>query len=278
MRRAFESFNATNRTREDEAGIRAHHARWYDADVEIVNADDWPIAASYREPTAMSGGTARTTVPTRMFAMRSISLRQSATGSWRSSPSAAGRAVRRRSSRCRSAWCTGCAPGASQESSSTSATSERCAGAGHPRVSGRLGLHSCDGVVPRNRRLRAVRRSRWAASAGSRRIRVPGSFRRLAPGRWRAPAVTPPSRSVPGPSALTTRWAARSAGAPERSGISCRSPHPHAPRGRDPLGAHPRVVLLHRPPARLTPYGEGHVRDAAHHAVTTRGARPPAGR
>jgi ketosteroid isomerase-like protein len=48
VRRAFESFNATMRDREDEAGIRAHHARWYDPDVEIVNADDWPIAASYR--------------------------------------------------------------------------------------------------------------------------------------------------------------------------------------------------------------------------------------
>jgi ketosteroid isomerase-like protein len=48
VRRAFESFNATERERADEAGIRAHHARWYDPDVEIVNADDWPIPASYR--------------------------------------------------------------------------------------------------------------------------------------------------------------------------------------------------------------------------------------
>ena len=48
VRRAFESFNATAREREDEAGIRAHHARWYDPDVEIVNADDWPIAGSYQ--------------------------------------------------------------------------------------------------------------------------------------------------------------------------------------------------------------------------------------
>jgi ketosteroid isomerase-like protein len=48
VRRAFESFNAAVRGREDEAGIRAHHARWYDPDVEIVNADDWPIPASYR--------------------------------------------------------------------------------------------------------------------------------------------------------------------------------------------------------------------------------------
>jgi ketosteroid isomerase-like protein len=48
VRRAFESFNATRHEREDEAGIRAHHARWYDPDVEIVNADDWPIAGSYR--------------------------------------------------------------------------------------------------------------------------------------------------------------------------------------------------------------------------------------
>src|SRR5437667_11389738 len=46
VRKAFESFNAT--VREDEASIRAHHARWYDPDVEIVNADDWPIPASYR--------------------------------------------------------------------------------------------------------------------------------------------------------------------------------------------------------------------------------------
>ena len=48
VRRAFESFNATPHEREDEAGIRAHHARWYDPDVEIVNADDWPVPASYR--------------------------------------------------------------------------------------------------------------------------------------------------------------------------------------------------------------------------------------
>jgi ketosteroid isomerase-like protein len=48
VRRAFESFNATGRERETEAGIRAHFARWYAPDVEIVNADDWPIAASYR--------------------------------------------------------------------------------------------------------------------------------------------------------------------------------------------------------------------------------------
>jgi ketosteroid isomerase-like protein len=47
VRRAFESFNATSRERETEAGIRAHFARWYDADVEIVNADDWPIPGSY---------------------------------------------------------------------------------------------------------------------------------------------------------------------------------------------------------------------------------------
>jgi ketosteroid isomerase-like protein len=48
VRRAFESFNATHAEREDEAGIRAHHARWYTGDVEIVNADDWPVPASYR--------------------------------------------------------------------------------------------------------------------------------------------------------------------------------------------------------------------------------------
>src|SRR3954452_15255504 len=48
VRRAFATFNETARDREDEAGIRAHHARWYDPDVEIVNADDWPTAASYR--------------------------------------------------------------------------------------------------------------------------------------------------------------------------------------------------------------------------------------
>jgi hypothetical protein len=48
VRRAFESFNATNDERDDEAGIRAHHARWYTSDVEIVNADDWPLPASYR--------------------------------------------------------------------------------------------------------------------------------------------------------------------------------------------------------------------------------------
>jgi ketosteroid isomerase-like protein len=48
VRRAFESFNATSADREDEAGIRAHHARWYDPDVEIVNADNWPVPASYR--------------------------------------------------------------------------------------------------------------------------------------------------------------------------------------------------------------------------------------
>jgi len=48
VRRAFESFNATSGEREDEAGIRAHHARWYDPDVEIVNADDWPVPGSYR--------------------------------------------------------------------------------------------------------------------------------------------------------------------------------------------------------------------------------------
>jgi ketosteroid isomerase-like protein len=48
VRRAFESFNATSHEREDEAGIRAHHARWYVDDVEIVNADDWPLPASYR--------------------------------------------------------------------------------------------------------------------------------------------------------------------------------------------------------------------------------------
>jgi ketosteroid isomerase-like protein len=48
VRRAFESFNATSAEREDEAGILAHFARWYDPDVEIVNADDWPLPASYR--------------------------------------------------------------------------------------------------------------------------------------------------------------------------------------------------------------------------------------
>src|SRR4051794_3333594 len=48
VRRAFESFNATGATREDEASIRAYHALWYDPDVEIVNADDWPLPASYR--------------------------------------------------------------------------------------------------------------------------------------------------------------------------------------------------------------------------------------
>jgi ketosteroid isomerase-like protein len=48
VRRAFASFNETARDREDEAGIRAHHARWYDPDVEIVNADNWPVPASYR--------------------------------------------------------------------------------------------------------------------------------------------------------------------------------------------------------------------------------------
>jgi ketosteroid isomerase-like protein len=48
VRRAFESFNATPHDREDEAGIRAHHARWYTDDVEIVNADDWPVPASYQ--------------------------------------------------------------------------------------------------------------------------------------------------------------------------------------------------------------------------------------
>jgi ketosteroid isomerase-like protein len=48
VRRAFESFNATADARQDEAGIRAHHARWYVPDVEIVNADDWPVPASYR--------------------------------------------------------------------------------------------------------------------------------------------------------------------------------------------------------------------------------------
>jgi ketosteroid isomerase-like protein len=48
VRRAFASFNETARDREDEAGIRAHHARWYDPDVEIVNADNWPVPASYK--------------------------------------------------------------------------------------------------------------------------------------------------------------------------------------------------------------------------------------
>jgi RimJ/RimL family protein N-acetyltransferase len=48
VRRAFESFNATTHDREDEAGIRAHFARWYHPDVEIVNADDWPVPGSYR--------------------------------------------------------------------------------------------------------------------------------------------------------------------------------------------------------------------------------------
>lgn len=48
VRRAFESFNATADEREDEAGVLAHFARWYVPDVEIVNADDWPAAGSYR--------------------------------------------------------------------------------------------------------------------------------------------------------------------------------------------------------------------------------------
>lgn len=48
VRRAFASFNATADEREHEAGIRAHFARWYDPDVEIVNADDWPVPGSYR--------------------------------------------------------------------------------------------------------------------------------------------------------------------------------------------------------------------------------------
>ena len=48
VRRAFESFNATAGEHKDEAAIRAHHARWYAPDVEIVNADDWPVPASYR--------------------------------------------------------------------------------------------------------------------------------------------------------------------------------------------------------------------------------------
>ena len=48
VRRAFESFNATEGEREDDAGVRAHFARWYDPDVEIVNADDWPVPGSYR--------------------------------------------------------------------------------------------------------------------------------------------------------------------------------------------------------------------------------------
>jgi ketosteroid isomerase-like protein len=48
VRRAFESFNATTNDRADEAGIRAHFERWYDPDVEIVNADDWPVPGSYR--------------------------------------------------------------------------------------------------------------------------------------------------------------------------------------------------------------------------------------
>jgi ketosteroid isomerase-like protein len=46
VRRGFASFNASERG--DEAAIRAHHARFYDPDVEIVNADGWPIPASYR--------------------------------------------------------------------------------------------------------------------------------------------------------------------------------------------------------------------------------------
>jgi ketosteroid isomerase-like protein len=48
VRRAFESFNATSDEREDDAGVLAHFSRWYDPDVEIVNADDWPVAATYR--------------------------------------------------------------------------------------------------------------------------------------------------------------------------------------------------------------------------------------
>jgi ketosteroid isomerase-like protein len=48
VRRAFESFNATEDERKDDAGVRAHFARWYDPDVEIVNADDWPVPGSYR--------------------------------------------------------------------------------------------------------------------------------------------------------------------------------------------------------------------------------------
>src|SRR5436190_60784 len=48
VRQAFESFNEAAPDRDDEAGIRAHHARWYDPDVEIVNADNWPVPASYK--------------------------------------------------------------------------------------------------------------------------------------------------------------------------------------------------------------------------------------
>jgi ketosteroid isomerase-like protein len=48
VQHAFESFNATQGEREDEAGILAHFERWYHPDVEIVNADDWPLPASYR--------------------------------------------------------------------------------------------------------------------------------------------------------------------------------------------------------------------------------------
>ena len=48
VRRAFASFNATSQEREDDAGVLAHFGRWYDPDVEIVNADDWPLPASYR--------------------------------------------------------------------------------------------------------------------------------------------------------------------------------------------------------------------------------------
>jgi ketosteroid isomerase-like protein len=48
VRRAFASFNATAQEREDDAGVLAHFGRWYDPDVEIVNADDWPLPASYR--------------------------------------------------------------------------------------------------------------------------------------------------------------------------------------------------------------------------------------
>src|SRR4051812_9876201 len=47
VRRAFESFNATG-AREDEQGIRAHFERWYDPEVEIDNADNWPVPASYK--------------------------------------------------------------------------------------------------------------------------------------------------------------------------------------------------------------------------------------
>ena len=125
VRRAFESFNGAMHEREDEAGIRAHHARWYDPDVEIVNADDWPIAGSYRGTEGYvrwyqeSYGPYEDVryvvdflgaVADRVVALVTISGRPGGT---------------RRSSRCSSAWSTGCARAGSRGSSSTSATSAR---------------------------------------------------------------------------------------------------------------------------------------------------------